>query len=110
MKKVFCRTLVLALGVTLVASAAFAKRTSDGALYNYEPTMSTTSRTWDNSFGAPNALNASASQGTTVLYTQRFEVGASCTEGGWTKIDATAQTANYWHVDDFAGMNPANYA
>jgi len=101
---------VLALGVTLVASAAFAKRTGTGALYSYEPTMSTTSPTWDNSMSGPNGLNTSASANTTLLYSQRFEVGASCTQGGWTKVDATAQPANFWHVDDFNGMNPVNYS
>jgi hypothetical protein len=99
---------VLALGVTLVASAAFAKRSSNGGLFNYDPAVQTTKPTWDNSMSTE-GLNASAAQGTTVLYTQRFEVGASCNEGTWTKVDLTAQLGNFFHVDNFSGLNPVNY-
>ncbi|HEX5132045.1 MAG TPA: T9SS type A sorting domain-containing protein [Candidatus Krumholzibacteria bacterium] len=108
MKKAFCRSLVLALGVTLVASAAFAKRTSNGALYNYDPMNQTTTRTWDNSMST-NGLNTSAAANTTVLATYTFDSGASCTQEGWTKIDITAQIGNFFHVDDYAGMNPVNF-
>jgi len=109
MNRVLCRALVLALGVTLVASAAFAKRTGTGTLSNYSPTMSTTSPTWDNSMTPPAGMNTSAAANTTVLATFRFESGATCTFQTWTRIDATAQLGDFWHVDDFAGMNPVNY-
>ena len=34
-----------------------------------------------------------------------FDVGATCSTQGWTVVDGTAQIANFWHVDDFAGVN-----
>ncbi len=99
---------MLALGVTLVASAAFAKRTSDGALYNYVPTVETIKATSDN---PTNDLMASPpyGPGTTDLYNAKFEVGASCNQSSWTKVDLTAQIGNFWHVDNFAGMGAAYF-
>lgn len=45
--------------------------------------------TWDVWYDAPLAATAPAVAGTTVLYSQNFNVGASCTGGGWTTIDLT---------------------
>jgi FlgD Ig-like domain len=60
---------------------------------------------------AMNGLSASAAQGTTFLYgPQKFDVGATCNEAGWTKVDLTAQLGSFFHVDDYAGMNAANFA
>ncbi|MCI0452758.1 MAG: hypothetical protein L0Z51_10275, partial [Candidatus Latescibacteria bacterium] len=48
---------------------------------------------------------ASAALTTVPLYTQTFDVGATCSEAGWTKVDGTAQIAVFWHVDDMVGAN-----
>ncbi|HEU4364563.1 MAG TPA: FlgD immunoglobulin-like domain containing protein [Candidatus Krumholzibacteria bacterium] len=96
--------------LAIAASSAEARRSGNGALSSARPTTASPTRTWDNSFGAPNGLSASASQGTTVLYAATFNSGASCTDQGWTSVDVTAELGEYWHVDDFAGLNPANYA
>jgi hypothetical protein len=105
MKKVFCRSLVLALGVALVASAASAKNVGKGyANYDRESISVVNS---DNP-AVLNGLAASAAQGTTWLATYTFDVGASCNTNSWTTADITAQTGGYWHVDDFSGL--AGYA
>ena len=103
MKKVLCRSLVLALGMALVASAASAKR---GGGYADSQRESLTNvrvdpmdRTMDGMSPATAALT------TTTLYTQGFDVGASCSEAGWTKVDGTSQIAVFWHVENYAGAN-----
>jgi hypothetical protein len=101
MKKVFCRSLVLALGIALVASAAFAKR--GGGLESYKRTALNGPRTWDNT---PNGLMpAAAALTTTELYSQKFDFGGSCNAGNWTKSDGTVQLDQFWHVTDFATAN-----
>jgi Secretion system C-terminal sorting domain len=101
MKKVFCRSLVLALGIALVASAALAKR--GGGLESYQREIVNGPRTWDLT---PNGLMpASAALTTTELYSQKFDFGGSCNAGGWVKSDATVQIDQFWHVTDFATAN-----
>jgi hypothetical protein len=43
-------------------------------------------------------------QDTTWLAAYTFDNGASCNAEGWTTVDVTAQTGDYWRVDDFAGL------
>lgn len=106
MKKVLIRSLVLALGVALVSSAAYAKKTDSGygtysRTANWSDVMS-----FDNPAAANNGgLNASAAANTVVLGSYKFDSGATCTAQGWATVDITAQTGNYWHVDDFALSN-----
>jgi hypothetical protein len=50
-------------------------------------------------------LNASAVATTFVLNSSKFDSGATCTVNSWTTVDLTAQTGDYWHVDDFAQTN-----
>jgi len=107
MKKVLCRSLVLALGVTFVASAAFAKNVNRG-LANYDRNQASSI---NGDVMDPQSLASSAAQGTTYLYSASFDVGASCTAAGWTTADMTAQSATYFHVDDFVtGGALAGYA
>src|SRR5678815_5328150 len=54
---------------------------------------------------APRNLNASAVATTVVLNSSKFDSGAACTANAWTSVDVTAQTGDYWHVDDFAQTN-----
>ncbi|MDH4037517.1 MAG: T9SS type A sorting domain-containing protein [Candidatus Krumholzibacteria bacterium] len=53
------------------------------------------------------ALFSSAAATTTVLYSVSFDIGASCNDMGWTSVDNTAQPGVFFHVDDYAGLNPA---
>ena len=46
-----------------------------------------------------------AAPNTTVLAVFSFDIGATCSTQGWTVVDGSAQIANFWHVDDFAGAN-----
>jgi hypothetical protein len=48
---------------------------------------------------------ASAPATTLVLASYKFDSGYTCTAQGWTTVDLTAQTGDYWHVDDFALAN-----
>jgi hypothetical protein len=116
MKKALLRTLVLALGVTLVSSAAFAKKSTTSGQGSYTRTAN-----WSDVVGLdnPNApvntgLNASAAANTLFMYAGgptssrtgfTFQSGANCVAEGWTTADITAQTGQYWHVDDFAPSN-----
>ncbi len=104
MKKVLCRSLVLALGMALVASAAFAKRGGGYADYQRE-SLTNGVRVGPQDQTMVEAQFAGAALTTTTLYTQTFDVGATCSEAGWTKVDGTAQIAVFWHVDNFVGAN-----
>jgi hypothetical protein len=107
MKKVLTQSLVLALGVALVSSAAYAKKSDSGygaygRTANWSDVMSLDNPAAVNNNGG---LNASAAATTVVLSTSKFDNGASCTTNSWTTVDITAQTSDYWHVDDFAASN-----
>ena len=103
MKKVLCRSLVLALGMALVASAASAKR--GGGYANAQRESLTNVRVDPMDRTMDGMSPATAAVTTTTLYTQTFDVGASCSEAGWTKVDGTSQIAVFWHVENFAGAN-----
>jgi len=103
MKKVLTQSLVLALGVTLVSSAAFARK-SDSGYGSYARTSDWSAvASKDNPAAVNNhgGLNASAAATTVVLNVSKFDSGASCTAQGWTTVDITQQTGDWWHVDDF---------
>jgi hypothetical protein len=104
MKKVLCRSLVLALGMALVASAASAKRGGGYAGYQRE-SLTNGVRVGPMDQTIRDAQFAGAALTTTALYNQTFDVGASCSEAGWTKVDGTSQIQVFWHVDDFAGAS-----
>ena len=104
MKKVLCRSLVLALGMALVASAASAKR-GGGYADSQRESLTNGVRVGPADQTLENAQFAGAALTTTTLYTQTFDVGATCSEAGWTKVDGTAQIAVFWHIEDFAGAN-----
>jgi hypothetical protein len=107
MKNALYRSLVLALGVSLVATAAFAKNgKKDLSEYNFE-TISTVTSDYQSEL---NALAASAAQGTTELYTQSFDVGANCSQASWTVIDLAAVSQIYFHVDDYALLPAADFS
>src|SRR5262245_41974631 len=53
----------------------------------------------------PEPRFALAAANTTLLANFTFDVGATCTQQGWTVVDGTAQIAEFWHVDDFVGAN-----
>jgi hypothetical protein len=121
MKKVFSRSLVLALGVALVASAAYAKqRTGPGAYANYDRQNAYTG-TNTNDGNDLSGLSASAAATTTTLYQANFgakngPIFDPCTEsspfpngaGAWTKLDVTGQIGNFIHVDDYTSL-PATF-
>jgi hypothetical protein len=52
---------------------------------------------------------ASAQASTTWLGTWGFDSGASCVDQGWVHLDKTEQLDDYWHVDDFDGLESGTY-
>jgi hypothetical protein len=48
---------------------------------------------------------ALAATNTTILYSQSFDTGGTCTEAGWTKVDMSSANGLFWHVDDMVGAN-----
>ncbi|HEU4364512.1 MAG TPA: hypothetical protein VFT13_03510, partial [Candidatus Krumholzibacteria bacterium] len=67
-------------------------------------------RTSDRGDAARSFLAASVAYETTVLYQASFDASGSCTEQGWTSVDLTAQEQHYFHVDDYAGLNPGAFS
>src|SRR5688500_12748809 len=47
------------------------------------------------------AVHASAPATALVLASYELDSGYTCTAEGWTTVDLTAQTGDYWHADDF---------
>jgi len=89
MKKVLRQSLVLALGVALVSSAAYAKK-SDSGYGSYSKTSNWSDvMSFDNPAAADrsNGLNASAAATTVVLNSSKFDNGASCTANSWVTAD-----------------------
>jgi hypothetical protein len=51
----------------------------------------------------------SAAQGTVYLAFYTFDIGPNCTSEGWVSVDRTAQTHDFFHVDDFAGLGGGDF-
>jgi hypothetical protein len=58
---------------------------------------------------AMQAYRSSAAQSTTWLASYTFDSGPNCVTEGWISIDRTAQTHDFWHVDDFAGLGGGDF-
>ena len=52
---------------------------------------------------------AVAGADTTILGFWDFDAGPACDEQGWTQHDGTAQIMEFFHVDDFAGLNGGSF-
>jgi hypothetical protein len=55
------------------------------------------------------APHSPASPETTWLAVYTLDSGANCVSEGWTSADRTAQTGDYFHVDDFAGLGGGDF-
>ena len=110
MKKVLRSSLVLALGIALVSSAAYARKGTSGNGGSFARTSNWSNVSLDNpALTQQNGgLNASAAATTVVLNSSKFDSGASCTANGWTAVDQTVQTGDWWHVDNFTTAPWAN--
>ena len=58
----------------------------------------------DPSSNSPRRVVASAVANTLVLASYTFDGGPTCAPQGWTTIDRTAQSGDWWHADDFSDM------
>jgi FlgD Ig-like domain len=110
MKKVLYTSLVLALGVALVSSAAYARKSPSGKGGSYARTSNWSNVSLDNPAAAEHngGLNSSAVATTFVLNSSKFDSGAGCTNNGWTAVDQTVQVGDWWHVDAYTTAPWAN--
>jgi hypothetical protein len=88
------KTLVVTLCLLLVASFALAKKADKGLTVN----MRTETVRTDNNVPELGIQPRVAAQGTTSLCYYTFDSGPSCITNGFTSVDVTAQTGDYWHV------------
>ena len=96
------KTLVISLCLLLVASFAMA-RTVDKGTTDLKIRESAVS---DNNAIESLGMNVhrAAAQGTTFLAFYTFDAGPNCVTEGFATADVTAQTGDWFHVDDFAGL------
>jgi hypothetical protein len=59
--------------------------------------------------GSSQVYGAAAAQSTTWLAYYTFDSGPNCVTEGWISVDRTAQTHDFWHVDDFAGLGGGDF-
>jgi hypothetical protein len=105
MKKTFLTALCACLCASLVVTSADARRVKKDV-----PRMSKDIGTKASVTTGGNAtFNAVAAANTTYLATYFFNSGASCLTQGWVSHDLTAQTGDYVHVDDFAGLGGGTF-
>ena len=95
------KTLVVSLCLLLVASFAMAKSVDKGTA-DIRPMTQTAAS--DNNIPELGIQPSAAQVGTTFLVYYTFDAGPNCVTEGWSKVDVTAQTHDFWHVDDFVGL------
>ncbi|HEX5132752.1 MAG TPA: FlgD immunoglobulin-like domain containing protein [Candidatus Krumholzibacteria bacterium] len=100
MKRNFLTVLGVCFCAALMVSAANARRVQKDA----PQFMRATGAKAPVSTSGNASFNAVAVANTTYLATYKFNAGASCISEGWVSQDITAQTGDYVHVDDFAGL------
>jgi hypothetical protein len=105
MKKFFLVSLCLVLSVSLAVSA-FAKSAEDSKNQSPRYDFKGSSISLDQDLGT---LNSAAAQGTTGLANYSFDASPTCIPEGWTTGDITAQSGDYFHVDDFGGLGGGTY-
>ncbi|MDH4337177.1 MAG: T9SS type A sorting domain-containing protein [Candidatus Krumholzibacteria bacterium] len=96
------KTAWLLVAALLLPAAALARRPSPPPLPTRSSAPPLAPYTSDRSPDLPPFRPAAAS--TTYLYTATFDGPGGCTSQGWTAVDMTAQTGEYFHVDDYAGL------
>jgi hypothetical protein len=98
MKKI----LVISLCLLLAASFALARNVDKGkAELDFRSEPATTD---DNAPDLGITPQRAAAQGTTFLAYYTFDSGPNCVTEGFLTNDRTAQTHDFWHVDDFVGL------
>ena len=97
------RAFSIVMGLALCASYAYAANPPEPIRTETPPNAADPR---DGSL-TPDPRFAMAAANTTLLASFSFDIGATCATQGWTVVDATAQTATFWHVDNFVGANVA---
>ncbi len=101
--------LMLVLCICVTASMALARTTEK----SFDPDKTKYIKEFRNitpnlGVDMPGPFRAAAA-GTTILGAWDFDSGPSCIPEGWVGVDLSAQTANWWHVDDFAGLSGGDF-
>ncbi len=107
MKKLVLIALAACIGTAWVVSAADARKVPNEQLHKSKETSSKAATVVEN--GIAPARFTTAAANTTVLANYKWNSGASCVTQGWVTHDLTAQTGDYVHVDNFAGLAGGNY-
>jgi hypothetical protein len=111
MKNALRRPLILALGLTLIASMAFAKNNKKQALSFSDYQVDSYSTTRSDYKSEQQALSATASAGTTILLASNFDASpTACAAQGWVAVDLSTVSGTYFHIDNYAGLPAADYA
>src|SRR5262245_52212534 len=102
MRSTLCTTLLFVLSLLFVGHEASASNvaTRDARVPTSDWSDQINRYEYDAATNGP-VLRASAVATTLVLASYKFDSGAACTANSWTSVDVTAQTGDYWHVDDF---------
>ena len=101
MRQALCFSFLI-LFLTTLSRPVDAKKTSPR---DFQHTIAAPRGATDNpAANAPGrGFAALAANDTTWLYSANFN-GQTCQTQGWTSSDLTAQSGDYWHVDDYAGL------
>jgi hypothetical protein len=88
-----------------IADAAGRNETHENQRYRIETSRSDRLAEDEDGF----SVRRSAAQETTWLAVYPFDSYPHCLTSGWVSVDRTAQTGDYFHVDDFAGLGGGTY-
>jgi len=97
--------LAVAVLLLVLSSQSHARRTS--GVTEPVPHIAThaTEQTAAAELGLSPRVFATAASETTVLHAANFDSGLNCAAQGWTEVDRTSQLADFFHVDDYAGLS-----
>ena len=111
MKNALRRSSILALGLTLIASMAFAKNNKAQGLGYGDYQIDSYSTIRSDYKSEQQALSATASAGTTILLASNFDASpTTCSAQGWVGVDLSTVGGTYFHIDNYAGLPAADYA
>ena len=106
MSRLFTCSTVVVSTVVVLSGASFAKNGAQNRLVRTsEWSDGAAGFALDPHTNQAYRIGASAVVNTLFLATFNFDSGETCINQGWTSVDMTLQTGDYWHVDDFAQIN-----
>jgi hypothetical protein len=98
------KTLVICLGLLLVASFAMAKNVPQTTVNKHVESVGN-----DNNVPELGITLRAAAQDTFFLASYTWDAGPSCITEGWTPLDHTSQTHDFWHVADATELDGGTF-